>query len=123
MRISDWSSDVCSSDLNPVLPVALLIVGSNGIIAMILPYAAESFPLRIRGRATGWVAACSKLGGVLAQALAILAIIPTLAVSTLLIAVPTALAFLLVARFGRETRGTDLRDLDPEGHVFDKAGL
>src|SRR3546814_11244911 len=40
---------------NPVLPVALLIVGSNGIIAMIPPYAAESFPLRIRGRATGWV--------------------------------------------------------------------
>src|SRR3546814_2701562 len=36
---------------SPVLPVALLIVGSNGIIAMILPYAAESFALRIRGRA------------------------------------------------------------------------
>src|SRR3546814_11846176 len=84
---------------------------------MILPYAAESFALRIRGRATGWVAACSKLGGVLAQALAILAIIPTLAVSTLLIAVPTALAFLLVARFGRETRGTDLRDRSEERRV------
>src|SRR3546814_13828057 len=33
---------------NPVLPVALLIVGSNGLIAMILPYAAETFPRRIR---------------------------------------------------------------------------
>lgn len=108
---------------SPVLPVALLIVGSNGIIAMILPYCAESFPLRIRGRATGWVAACSKLGGVFAQALAILAIIPTLAVSALMIAVPTALSLILVARHGRETRGSDLRDLDPEGHVFDKAGL
>src|SRR3546814_15956184 len=50
---------------SPVLPVALLIVGSNGVIAMLLPYCAESFPLRIRGRATGVVAACSKLGGVL----------------------------------------------------------
>jgi putative MFS transporter len=108
---------------SPVLPVALLIVGSNGIIAMILPYCAESFPLRVRGRATGWVAACSKLGGVLAQALAILAIIPTLAVSALMIAAPTALSLLLVARYGRETRGSDLRDLDPDGHVFDKAGL
>ena len=108
---------------SPVLPVALLIVGSNGIIAMILPYCAESFPLRIRGRATGWVAACSKLGGVFAQALAILAIIPTLAVSALMIAVPTALSLILVARHGRETRGSDLRDLDPDGHVFDKAGL
>lgn len=108
---------------SPVLPVALLIIGSNGIIAMLLPYAAESFPLRIRGRTTGWVAACSKAGGVLAQALAILAIVPTLAASALMIAVPMALSFLLVWRFGRETRGADLRDLDPEGHVFDKSGF
>lgn len=112
-----------TSDASPVLPVALLIVGSNGIIAMLLPYAAESFPLRIRARTTGLVAACSKLGGVLAQALAILATIPALAVSALMIALPTALSLILVARFGRETRGLDLRDLDPEGHVFDKAGL
>src|SRR3954466_12139470 len=42
---------------SPVLPVAMLIVGTNGLIAMLLPYAAESFPLRIRGRTTGTVAA------------------------------------------------------------------
>jgi hypothetical protein len=47
---------------SPVLPVALLIVGINGIIAILLPYTAESFPLRVRGRATGWVAACTKGG-------------------------------------------------------------
>lgn len=111
-----------SAGASPVLPVALLIVGSNGIIAMLLPYAAESFPLRIRGRATGLIAACSKLGGVFAQVLSILAIIPTLAATALMIAVPTALSLLLVARFGKETRGRDLRDLDPDGHVFDKAG-
>ena len=58
-----------AGDGSPVLPVALLIVGSNGIIAILLPYAAESFPLRVRGRATGWVAACTKAGGVFAQAL------------------------------------------------------
>src|SRR4051794_31294716 len=40
---------------SPVLPVALLIVGTNALIAMLLPYAAESFPLRIRGRTTGTV--------------------------------------------------------------------
>ncbi|HEY0594800.1 MFS transporter, partial [Sphingopyxis sp.] len=108
---------------SPVLPVALLIVGSNGIIAMLLPYCAESFPLRIRGRATGVVAACSKLGGVLAQGLAIMAIIPTLGVSAMMIAGPMLLSLLLVARYGRETRGSDLRDLDPEGHVFDGSGL
>src|SRR5437667_5597395 len=33
---------------DPVWPVALLIVGINGIIAVLLPYAAESYPLAIR---------------------------------------------------------------------------
>jgi putative MFS transporter len=97
---------------SPVLPVALLIVGSNGIIAMVLPYAAESFPLRVRGRATGWVAACTKAGGVGAQFLAILALVPALGVSAALIAIPTLLGLALLVRFGRETRGRDLRDLD-----------
>ncbi len=97
---------------SPVLPVALLIVGTNGIIAMILPYTAESFPMRVRGRATGWVAACSKVGGVGAQLLAILAMIPPLGISAEVIAVPTALGLLLLIVFGKETRGRDLRDLD-----------
>jgi putative MFS transporter len=97
---------------SPVLPVALLIVGTNGIIAMLLPYAAESFPLRVRGRATGWVAACSKVGGVFAQFLSILALVPALGVAAAIVTVPTALALLLLIWFGRETRGRDLRDLD-----------
>jgi putative MFS transporter len=101
-----------SRGAGPVLPVALLIVGSNGIIAMLLPYAAESFPLRVRGRATGWIAACSKLGGVLAQLLSIFGVVPTLAATALMIAAPMAVSLVLIVRFGRETRGRDLRDLD-----------
>lgn len=97
---------------SPVWPVALLIVGTNGLIAIVLPYAAESFPLRVRGRATGWVAACTKAGGLIAQALSICALVPPLAVAAGIIMVPAAVAFLLVVRFGRETRDSDLRDLD-----------
>jgi putative MFS transporter len=97
---------------SPVLPVALMIVGTNGVIAMLLPYTAESFPMRVRGRATGWVAACSKVGGVAAQFLAIIAFIPPLGVSAEIIAVPTALGLLLLIVYGKETRGRDLRDLD-----------
>src|SRR5258708_40121102 len=74
---------------SPVLPVALLIVGSNALIAMLLPYAAESFPLRIRGRTTGMVAACTKAGGMFAQLLATLALVPPLALVSLIIMVPT----------------------------------
>lgn len=108
---------------SPVLPVALLIIGSNGVIAMLLPYAAESFPLRIRGRTTGWIAACTKLGGVLAQLLGIFALVPAIAVVAILIMVPTALSLVLVGWFGKETRGRDLRDLDPDGHIFAASGL
>jgi putative MFS transporter len=107
---------------SPVLPVALLIVGTNALIAMLLPYAAESFPLRIRGRTTGTVAACTKAGGMLAQFLAILALVPPLDVVSLIIIFPTVAALLLLAWFGKETRGRDLRDLDPDGHTFAAAG-
>ncbi|MBV9528463.1 MFS transporter [Sphingomonas sp.] len=108
---------------SPVLPVALLIVGTNALIAMLLPYAAESFPLRIRGRTTGTVAACSKAGGMLAQLLAVLGLVPPLALVSLIIMVPTAASLLLVAWLGKETRGRDLRDLDPDGHTFAATGI
>jgi putative MFS transporter len=97
---------------SPVVPVALLILGSNGIIATLLPYAAESFPFRIRARATGWVAACSKGGGLAAQLLGILALEPSLGGAALMILAPAALSLVLLIRFGRETRGSDLRHLD-----------
>ena len=97
---------------SPVLPVALLIVGSNGILAILLPYTAESFPLRVRGRATGWVAACTKAGGLLAQGLSIAALIPSMGLAAVIIMAPAVVALGLVAWFGRETRGGDLRHLD-----------
>jgi putative MFS transporter len=91
-----------------------MIVGSNGIIAIVLPFAAESFPLRVRGRATGWVAACTKTGGLIAQTLSIAALVPSMGVVAGMVMVPTGLSLILVAWFGRETRGRDLRDLDAD---------
>lgn len=108
---------------SPVLPVALLIVGTNALIAMLLPYAAESFPLRIRGRTTGTVAACTKAGGMIAQFFAILALVPPLDVVSIIILVPACAALGLVAWFGKETRGRDLRDLDPDGRTFAATGI
>jgi putative MFS transporter len=108
---------------SPILPVALLIIGTNGLIAMLLPYTAESFPLRIRGRTTGTVAACTKAGGMIAQLLAILALVPPMALVAVIIMVPTAATVVLVGLFGKETRGRDLRDLDPDGHTFAATGM
>ncbi len=101
-----------NAQISPVWSIALLIVGSNGVIAMLLPYAAESYPLHIRGRATGWVAACTKAGGIVAQLLGILALAPTLLVGAWVVLVPVVGALVLVGRFGVETRGRDLRDFD-----------
>jgi hypothetical protein len=93
---------------NPIVPVSLLIVGSSGMISILLPYAAENYPLRIRGRATGWVAGWSKVGGLIAQGLSVLAVVPALGSAA------AAGSLLLIAIFGRETRGRDLRELEHE---------
>jgi putative MFS transporter len=97
---------------DPVAPVALLIVGGNGLLAILLPYASESYPSRIRGRATGLVAACTKAGGVGAQALSITALAPPFGIAALAIIGPVVLALGLIARFGLETRDLDLRSLE-----------
>jgi len=82
------------------------------VISILLPYAAENYPLRVRGRATGWVAGCSKLGGLIAQGLSVAGVVPAFATAVLVIAVPAGLALLLICLFGRESRGRDLRELD-----------
>jgi MFS transporter, putative metabolite:H+ symporter len=97
---------------NPVLALTLLILGSTGVISVLLPYAAENYPLRIRGRATGWVAGCSKSGGLICQGLGALALVPAIGASAIAIAVPTAISLGLIAACCRETRGRDLRELE-----------
>jgi putative MFS transporter len=100
---------------NPIVSLCLLIVGSSGSISMLLPYAAENYPIRVRGRATGWVAGWSKVGGVIAQVLSVLGLVPALGAAAALVAVPAGLSLLLVGWFGRETRGRDLRELERRG--------
>jgi putative MFS transporter len=106
---------------NPIVDLSLLIVGACGVISILMPYAAENYPLRIRGRATGWVAGCSKLGGLLAQGLSVAGAVPPLAAALLVIAAPVTVAWLLISRFGRETRGRDLRDLETAGQRVARA--
>lgn len=99
----------------PLVPLTLLVVGSCGVISILLPYTAENFPIRVRGRATGWVAACSKIGGLLAQTLNVVGIVPAFSAAALLVGVPTLASLLLIAFYGRETRHRDLRDLEIAG--------
>ncbi|QNM84118.1 MFS transporter [Sphingomonas sabuli] len=95
-----------------VLVIALLVIGTNGLIAVLLPYTAENYPLGGRGRATGLVAGASKVGGVAVQAFALAGLLPTLGSAALVLAGPMALSIGLVAYAGRETRGRSLRELE-----------
>ena len=104
--------DTIWRDLSPVVVLAFLILGTNGLLAVLLPYAAESYPLAIRGRATGWIAACTKAGGLAAQALGIAALVPPLGWAAALIAPPVAIGIALALRYCSETRGIDLRTLE-----------
>lgn len=98
--------------IGPILPIALLVIGSNAVIAVLLPYTAECYPLRVRGRATGWVAGASKMGGLAAQLLTIAGLTPSLVSAAAFILAPVGLGLALLVRFGVETRGRDLRELD-----------
>ena len=92
--------------------ITLLVVGTNGLIAVLLPYTAENYPLGIRGRATGVVAGASKVGGVAVQAFALVGLIPTLGGAAIALFAPVALSAGLIAYAGRETRGRSLRELE-----------
>ena len=92
--------------------IALLVVGTNGLIAVLLPYAAENYALAVRGRATGLIAGSSKFGGVAVQLAAFAGLIPTLGGAALALIVPFALSAALIAHAGRETRSRSLRELD-----------
>jgi putative MFS transporter len=98
---------------NPLVSVSLLIIGTSAVISTLMPYSAESFPIRLRGRAIGWVAGCSKVGGVIVQWLASLALVPAFGLAAGLVAIPTVASLLLLVAFGHETRGRDLRELEP----------
>jgi MFS transporter, putative metabolite:H+ symporter len=97
---------------NPIFSLSLLIVGSTAVISILLPYAAENYPVKVRGRATGWVAGWSKIGGLIAQGLSVLALVPALGVAAAIVAVPAVIALVLIGVAGRETRGRDLRELE-----------
>ena len=99
---------------SPLLPVAVVVFGSNALLAVLLPYTAELFPARIRGRATGWVAGCTKFGGIFAQLLGLLGLLVTLGQAALTVAALLGIACVLVILFGDETRGRDLGHLDAD---------
>jgi len=94
-----------------VSATALLLLASSGVIAMLIPYAAEIYPVNLRGTGSGVIAASSKAGGILGAGFGVLGVFGHFALSALIIAVPMVLAALLLMRHGVETRGRRLEDI------------
>jgi putative MFS transporter len=97
---------------------ALLVVpitGISTILAVLIVYASETFPTRIRSRGTGLAAGASKLGGVAVIGLVVAGVAPPSISATALIgALPIAAGALAMAVFGIETRHRQLEDITAE---------
>jgi MFS transporter, putative metabolite:H+ symporter len=95
-----------------ILATTCLLVSSSGVIAMLIPYAAEIYPVHLRGTGSGVVAASSKLGGILGAAAGVVGIFGNVALSALLIAVPMIISAFMLIRNGIDTRGRRLEEIE-----------
>jgi putative MFS transporter len=96
-----------SEALTTTATVALLL-SISGVIATLIPYAAEIYPVHLRSTGSGLIAGGSKLGGILGALLGVLGLFEHFLMSALLIALPMGLAAWMLARRGIETRGHGL---------------
>ena len=104
-RVAD---DRTRLDLLLILP----ITGISSILAVLVAYASETFPTRIRSRGTGLAAGASKIGGVAVIGLVVAGTTPPSISTTALIgAVPLTLGALAMAIVGVETRRRRLEDI------------
>jgi putative MFS transporter len=94
-----------------IAATAALLVSVSGVIAMLIPYAAEIYPVHLRATGSGVVAAGSKFGGILGAAFGVLGFFGNFTLSALLIAVPMAVSGFMLLRSGIETRGHRLEDI------------
>ncbi|MBW8824610.1 MAG: MFS transporter [Xanthomonadales bacterium] len=91
--------------------VALLLVSISGVVAMLIPYAAEIYPVQLRGTGSGVIAASTKAGGVLGAGFGVLGLFQHLAISATGIAVIMLVSAAMLMRNGIETRGVSLEDI------------
>jgi putative MFS transporter len=96
------------SESATTLATVALLVSVSGVIAMLIPYAAEIYPVHLRGSGSGLIAASSKLGGIVGAVLALFGFFEHFMLSALLIALPMAISAALLWRSGVETRGVGL---------------
>jgi putative MFS transporter len=103
---------------NRTLLYGLLVVpiwGISSLTAVLVAYASEVYPTRVRSRGTGLAAGATKFGGVVILAMVAAALAaPSIAGTALLGAIPLALAFGAMILYGVETKGKQLERITAE---------
>ncbi|MES2831001.1 MAG: MFS transporter [Pseudomonadota bacterium] len=100
-----------SSTVALIIATAALLVSASGVIATLLPYAAEIYPVHLRATGSGVIAASSKFGGILGAGFGVLGLLGNLAISAILIAVPLLISAVMLMRAGVNTRGKRLEEI------------
>jgi putative MFS transporter len=100
-----------SSTAAMVVATVALLVSASGVIATLIPYASEIYPVHLRATGSGVIAAGSKLGGILGAGFGVVGLFGNVTLAALVIAVPMAIAALLLARNGIDTRGRRLEEI------------
>ena len=99
------------SAIATTIATVALLISISGVIAMLIPYATEIYPVQMRGTGSGVIAASSKFGGILGAALGAVGFFDHFMLSAALIAIPLAISGVLLIRNGVETRGYRLEDI------------
>jgi putative MFS transporter len=94
-----------------VVATVALLVSASGVIATLIPYASEIYPVHLRATGSGVIAAGSKLGGILGAGFGVIGLFGNVSLAALVIAAPMAVAALLLARNGIDTRGRRLEEI------------
>ncbi len=102
-----------------IVSIALVLVSTSAVVATLIPYASEIYPLELRASGTGLIAASSKAGGFIGALLGFLGIYSHMAIVGGLLALPMAGFGLLLWVRGIDTRGRRLEDI--QGDVMARA--
>jgi putative MFS transporter len=112
------TSALVQDEQSTFLLYVLLIVpiwGISSLTAVMIAYASEIFPTRVRSRGSGLAAGATKFGGVVILALVAAAIAaPSIRVSALYGAIPLILALVALMAFGVETKKKQLERITAE---------
>lgn len=107
--VGDFLAQLSSTII--IISTVLLLISSSAVIAMLIPYAAEIYPVQHRGVGVGIIAASSKFGGIIGALLGVAGLFEQIAYSAIIIAIPLSLCALILVNNGIDTRGRRLEDI------------